>query len=98
MQSNGIDERLIAGRVPAGDKVAHDRLAGRLVIMRQQMNVRRGVVPGALALGVCRQDLRETIGFADTDRDPAVPGQVAPGEYIDPCRFGNRAIEWLRDQ
>jgi hypothetical protein len=33
-QSDGIDERLIAGRVPAGDQVAHDRLTGRIVVVR----------------------------------------------------------------
>jgi hypothetical protein len=97
-QSDGIDERLVAGRVPAGDQVPHDRLTGRLVIVRQQMNVRRGVVSRALTFGVRRQDLRETAGFADTDRDPAIPGNVAPGENIDPCRFANLTFEWLSDE
>jgi hypothetical protein len=62
------------------------------------MNVRRGMVSRALSLGVCGQDSRESVGFADTNRNPAISAQVAAGEHINAARFANWTIKWLNVQ
>jgi hypothetical protein len=95
-QSNGIDERLIAGGMPASDQVSHDRSPGRLIGFREHMQVRRGMVSGALPLGMCCQEVCESLGFADTNRDPAIATAVAPREDINPAVIPNRFFEWMR--
>jgi hypothetical protein len=86
-QSNGIDERLIAGGRPASDQVPHDRSPVRFVGFREHIQVRRGMVSGALPLGMCCQEVCESLGFADTNRDPAIATAVAPREDINPALY-----------
>jgi len=94
-QSIGINERLIAGGMPASDQVPHNRSPVRLVGLRKHMQVRRGMVSRALSLGMRCQEFSESRGLADTDRNPAIVTSVAPREDINPALIANRFFEWL---